>query len=55
MPFFTTKEKGTGLGLSVSYGIIRKLGGELTAKNMGPKGGASFSIQLPKEIKEINE
>lgn len=31
-PFFTTKPvgKGTGLGLSISYGIIKKIGGQLT-------------------------
>ena len=30
-PFFTTKEvgKGTGLGLSVSYGIVKKSGGDI--------------------------
>ena len=46
-PFFTTKPvgKGTGLGLSVSYGIIRELGGELSAVNI--EGGARFVIDLP--------
>lgn len=30
-PFFTTKEKyGTGLGLSITYGIVGKLGGEIS-------------------------
>ena len=46
-PFFTTKEvgQGTGLGLSISYGIIRDMGGTITAMN-GPDG-AIFSILLP--------
>lgn len=46
-PFFTTKPagKGTGLGLSVSYGIIRDLGGQLSAANGAD--GATFQINLP--------
>jgi signal transduction histidine kinase len=45
-PFFTTKEEGTGLGLPVSAGIVRELGGELTARNR-EGGGAVFRIRLP--------
>jgi two-component system C4-dicarboxylate transport sensor histidine kinase DctB len=45
-PFFTTKTAGTGLGLAVSAGIVRELGGELTAENR-VEGGASFRITLP--------
>jgi PAS domain S-box-containing protein len=46
-PFYTTKapREGTGLGLSISYGIIRDLGGLLSAKS-GPNG-AIFVIELP--------
>ncbi len=46
-PFLTTKPagKGTGLGLSVSYGIVRDLGGTLSAVNIGE--GACFEIELP--------
>lgn len=47
-PFFTTKEtgRGTGLGLAVSYGIIKKHGGDITVESrMGD--GALFSLQLP--------
>ncbi len=46
-PFFTTKEpgKGTGLGLSISYGIVRDMGGQLTAHNL--TDGAQFEISLP--------
>ncbi len=47
-PFFTTKEvgKGTGLGLYISYDIIKKLGGTISAKN-GKTRGAIFTITLP--------
>jgi len=51
-PFYTTKEmgKGTGLGLSVSYGIIRDMGGSITAANVDD--GALFTITLPAIVGE---
>lgn len=46
-PFFTTKSiKGTGLGLSVSYGIIKKHGGDIRVKSQ-PSEGTTFIITLP--------
>ena len=47
-PFFTTKEvgKGTGLGLSIAYDIIKKHGGEITAKSE-PGSGTTFTLQIP--------
>ncbi len=51
-PFFTTKKvgEGTGLGLSVSYGIVRKFGGEIQVKSQtaedGKEPGTSFSVLL---------
>ena len=46
-PFFTTKKgKGTGLGLSITYGIIKRLGGEVSvASNEGM--GSTFTVVLP--------
>ncbi|MFZ5775393.1 MAG: ATP-binding protein [Thermodesulfobacteriota bacterium] len=47
-PFFSTKPavEGTGLGLSVSYGIVRRHGGEITVESRYGHG-ALFTITLP--------
>ena len=47
-PFFTTKPvgKGTGLGLALSYGIIQKHHGTITASS-APGNGTLFRITLP--------
>ncbi|MBT3923693.1 MAG: response regulator [Nitrospina sp.] len=47
-PFFTTKGevKGTGLGLSVSYGIIKRHGGDLKVRSTEGRG-TQFTITLP--------
>ena len=47
-PFFTTKPvgKGTGLGLSLSYGIVQKHHGHITASS-SPETGTCFRITLP--------
>ncbi len=47
-PFFTTKPagQGTGLGLSICYGIIKKLGGSLTADSTVGVG-TTFHIRIP--------
>ncbi|MEE9259464.1 MAG: ATP-binding protein, partial [Nitrospinaceae bacterium] len=48
-PFFTAKPavKGTGLGLSVSYGIVKKHGGEIMVDSQLPGRGTTFTIFLP--------
>jgi len=52
-PFFTTKKvgEGTGLGLSVSYGIVKKFGGEIQVKSQtseeGKEPGTTFTVLLP--------
>jgi len=47
-PFFTTKPvgKGTGLGLSICYGIVHKMGGEITV-NSAVDLGTTFHVYLP--------
>ena len=47
-PFFTTKDatKGTGLGLAVSYGIIKKHGGDITVASIVGRGSI-FTVRMP--------
>jgi two-component system, NtrC family, sensor kinase len=47
-PFFTTKPvgKGTGLGLSICYGLIKKMGGDITIDSSVGMG-ATFHVHLP--------
>ncbi len=50
-PFFSTKKKGhgTGLGLFITYGIIKKLGGQIEAKSKEGQG-TTMTVHLPKKI-----
>ena len=47
-PFFTTKRegKGTGLGLSITYGLVKKLQGNITVQSSSGEG-TTFVIALP--------
>lgn len=47
-PFYTTKPvgKGTGLGLSICYGIVKKMGGEISV-NSAVGLGTTFHIMIP--------
>ncbi|MBD3320205.1 MAG: PAS domain S-box protein [Chitinivibrionales bacterium] len=45
-PYFTTKQKGSGLGLAVSYSVISKHGGLITAESsLG--SGTTFYTYIP--------
>jgi signal transduction histidine kinase len=52
-PFFTTKDgnKGTGLGLAITYGLVKKLHGDITVKSKINEG-TTFTITLPTRIQE---
>ena len=51
-PYFSTKENGSGLGLAVTYSIIEKHGGYITAESeLGI--GTAFFIYLPASQKQI--
>jgi len=55
-PFYTTKRdgKGTGLGLSVSYGLIRRYGGDITVSSQ--RGiGSRFTIWLRSEPEMVED
>ena len=55
-PFYSTKGQGqgSGLGLSVSYGLIRRYGGNITVKSK-PGEGAEFTIWLLSEPELIED
>ncbi len=50
--FVTDKQKGTGLGLTISYDIVTKHRGRITAQN-NPERGSTFKVWLPVQSKEI--
>ncbi len=51
-PFFTTKRSGgTGLGLFITYGIVKKLGGDIKVHSK-EREGATFTVYLPKTAKK---
>jgi signal transduction histidine kinase len=52
-PFFNTKKgQGTWLWLSFTYGIVKKLAGEIRLISREGQG-STFTVFLPKQIKEI--
>lgn len=55
-PFYSTKGQGegSGLGLSVSYGLIRRYGGNITVKSK-PGEGAEFTIWLLREPELVED
>ncbi|OAI15158.1 hypothetical protein A1507_14755 [Methylomonas koyamae] len=54
--FYTTKPvgKGTGLGLTISYGIVKKHGGEITVRS-SIGSGTTLRIELPVDAEQANQ
>jgi signal transduction histidine kinase len=52
-PFFTTKERGTGtgLGLTITYGLVKKLHGDISVESKENEG-TTFTITLPTRLQE---
>jgi signal transduction histidine kinase len=52
-PFFTTKieGQGTGLGLSITYGLVKKLHGDISVDSK-PGEGTTFVVTLPVNIQK---
>lgn len=55
-PFFTTKKekKGTGLGLSITYGLVKKLQGNIRVES-SVGVGTTFTISLPVKMQKEDE
>jgi signal transduction histidine kinase len=54
-PFFSTKKgAGTGLGLSITYGIVQKLGGDVSVRSR-VGFGTRFVVTLPNKKNEPQE
>ncbi len=47
-PFFTTKKQGTGLGLPITYGIVKKLGGDIQVESKEGEGTKAI-VYLPRK------
>ncbi|MDH3733842.1 MAG: ATP-binding protein [Gemmatimonadota bacterium] len=49
-PFFTTKEEvhGVGLGLFIAEGVVRGVGGSLTARRRVEGSGTTLRVELPR-------
>lgn len=52
-PFYTTKPvgKGTGLGLAICFGVVNKMGGEITVESE-LNVGTTFHVRIPVTPKE---
>ncbi|MBI4844347.1 MAG: HAMP domain-containing protein [Nitrospirae bacterium] len=53
-PFFTTKQKGkgTGLGLSITYGLVKRLGGNISVKSRVNEG-TTFFVEIPVKAEAV--
>jgi two-component system sensor kinase FixL len=51
-PFYTTKPHGMGIGLYLVQRLVNTMGGNMKCLSPNHRGGATFSVNLPRRIGE---
>jgi signal transduction histidine kinase len=51
-PYFTTKSEGMGIGLYLVLRLVNNMGGRIKLVSPNDHGGATFSVNLPRQTQE---